>query len=154
MGTPTELLVLWGVGFGWEGWGPTATPGFHGGNNQKFFPVRSSAMWAWRARRRCWQAGWMQLLNALRSGTTWLPKSGVMSRLEWFHTKAAKTPRDKAYKWLLAVDSMLQNYGLDLARFLLDPDPARRPAAQHWPVLTISLDQGSTSRSHTSRQLA
>ena len=68
--------------------------------------------------------------------------------------KAAKTPRDKAYKWLLAVDSMLQNYGLDLARFLLDPDPARRPAAQHWPVLTISLDQGSTSRSHTSRQLA
>ena len=67
--------------------------------------------------------------------------------------KAAKTLRDKAYKWLLAVDSMLPNYGLDLARFLLDPDPARRPAAQHWPILTIALDQGGTSRSHTSRQL-
>ena len=38
-GRAYRIDVLWGVGSGWEGWGPTATPGFHGGNNQKFCHV-------------------------------------------------------------------------------------------------------------------
>ena len=86
------------------------------------------------------------LVAAREAQQTWLH----LAMEEWKYLmtgtlpdRATGRPRAKAYKWLVAVDAMLQQAGLSLAKYLLHKEPIHRGPAEEWPVLTLSLDQGS-----------
>ena len=69
------------------------------------------------------------LVAAQEAQQTWLHLA--QEEWNWMMTgilpaKATGRPRAKAYKWLVAVNAMLQQAGLSLAKYLLHREPIHR----------------------------
>ena len=55
-----------------------------------------------------------------------------------------KRERKKAFAWLLAVDNMLKVMGLGgFGRYIQPKQVCERDKPENWPILSISIDQGS-----------